>query len=83
MYFLILTFSLTWEKLDRRGTKGIRGVAKKYRMTKGTLKARIKSKKQNKELVGTGRSATFSKNTEEELKKYVGHLYLPLVCTIA
>ena len=83
MYFLILTFSLTWEKLDRRGTKGIRGVAKKYRMTKGTLKARIKSKKQNKVLVGAGRSATFSKNTEEELKKYVGHLYLPLVCTIA
>ena len=44
-------------------------------MTKGTLKARIKSKKQNKELVGAGRSATFSKNTEEELKKYVGHFF--------
>ena len=40
-------------------------------MTEGTLRARIKVKKQNKEVGGAGRLVTFSKNTEEELKEFI------------
>ena len=40
-------------------------------MTEGTLRARIKVKKQNKEVGGAGRLVTFSKNTEEELKECI------------
>ena len=40
-------------------------------MTEGTLRARIKMKKQNKEVGGAGRLVTFSKNTEEELKEFI------------
>ena len=42
----------------------IRATAKKYGMTEGTLRKRIKMKKENKSIVGGGRPPTYDKDVK-------------------
>ena len=43
----------------------IRATAKKYGMTEGTLRKRIKMKKENKSIVGGARPPTFDKDVKK------------------
>ena len=58
------------EEVENRSVS-IRATAKKYGMTGGTLRKRIKMKKENKFIVGGGRPPTFDKDVEKELTECI------------
>ena len=52
------------EEVENRSVS-IRATAKKYGMTEGTLRKRIKMKKENKSIVGGARPPTFDKDVKK------------------
>ena len=58
------------EEVENRSVS-IRATAKKYGITEGTLRKRIKMKKENKFIVGGGRPPTFDKAVEKELTECI------------
>ena len=58
------------EEVENRSVS-IRATAKKYGMTEGTLRKRIKMKKENKSIAGGGRPPTFDKDVEKELTECI------------
>ena len=58
------------EEVEKK-TASVRAAAKKYGMTEGTLRHRIKMKNENKVLVGAGRPPAFDKNVEKELTECI------------
>ena len=62
------------EEVENRSVS-IRATAKKYGITEGTLRKRIKMKKENKFIVGGGRPPTFDKDVEKELTECISTMY--------